>query len=60
MTVVIDVRRDDRQTPPRAGAEELSAHGVLFVHSCASAVAPHLEWALARVFGTAVNVDWAS
>ena len=60
MTVVIDVRRDDRQAPPRAGAEEFSAHGVLFVHSCASAVAPHLEWALARVFGTAVNVDWAS
>ena len=60
MTVVIDVRRDDRQAPPRAGAEELSARGVLFVHSCASAVAPHLEWALARVFGTAVNVDWSS
>ncbi len=59
MTVVIDVQRDDRQVSPRAGADESSAHGVLFVHSCPSAVAPHLEWALARVFGTAVNVDWA-
>ena len=60
MTVVIGGRQDDRQVSPRAEAEGSSAHGVFFVHSCPSAVAPHLEWALARVFGTAVNVDWAA
>ncbi len=35
------------------------AHGVLFVHSCPRALSPHLEWALARVFGTPVSIDWA-
>jgi hypothetical protein len=35
------------------------ARGVIFVHSCPRAVSPHLEWALARVFGVPVNVDWA-
>ena len=55
MTVVVDVRA-------RSGRVEDPTHarGVLFVHSCSSAVAPHLEWALARVFGIAVDVDWAS
>jgi hypothetical protein len=51
MTVVIDARR---------GADSSHARGVLFVHSCPSAVAPHLEWALARVFATTVDIDWAS
>lgn len=54
MTVVIDVRaahgRESGAAPSR---------GVLFVHSCSAAVAPHLEWALARVFATSVDVDWA-
>lgn len=60
MTVVIDVRSDDR-TSARVGAtvDAVQARGVLFVHSCSSAVAPHLEWALARVFATTVDVDWA-
>lgn len=54
MTVVVDVRA-------ASGSGEGPAHGrgVLFVHACSSAVAPHLEWALARVFGTTVDVDWA-
>lgn len=55
MTVVVDVRasvgRDSGSVPSR---------GVLFVHSCSAAVAPHLEWALARVFATPVDIDWAS
>lgn len=50
MTVVIDARR---------GTDPAHARGVLFVHACTSAVAPHLEWALARVFGASVDVDWA-
>lgn len=50
MTVVIDARR---------GSDSAHARGVLFVHSCTSAVAPHMEWALARVFGSSVDVDWA-
>lgn len=32
--------------------------GVLFVHSCPKPVAPHVEWALARQVGRAVNLDW--
>lgn len=54
MTVVIDVRASGERDLGAA-----PARGVLFVHSCSSAVAPHLEWALARVFASAVNVDWA-
>ena len=55
MTVVVDVRA-------KGGPDAHPAHarGVLFVHSCSSAVAPHLEWALARVFGSTVDVDWAA
>lgn len=55
MTVVVDVRA-------HGGPDAHLAHarGVLFVHSCSSAVAPHLEWALARVFGSTVDVDWAA
>jgi len=49
MTVVIDARR---------AADTTHARGVLFVHSCSSAVTPHLEWALARVFSSTVDVDW--
>jgi hypothetical protein len=41
-----------------AGKEPV-AHGVVFVHACPSAVAPHLEWAVAAVFGTQVRIDWA-
>ncbi|PHX61009.1 MAG: hypothetical protein CK552_02925 [Actinobacteria bacterium] len=35
------------------------AHGVVFIHACARAISPHLEWALARVFGKPVGIDWA-
>ena len=60
MTVVIDVRSDARErTRGGVSGDAAHAHGVLFVHSCSSAVAPHVTWALARVFGTTVDVDWA-
>lgn len=33
--------------------------GVLFVHSAARAVCPHVEWAAGRVMGHPVALDWA-
>lgn len=35
------------------------AHGVVFIHACSRALSPHLEWALARVFGKPVGINWA-
>lgn len=32
--------------------------GVLFVHSCPRALAPHVEWALAREIGRVVKLTW--
>lgn len=36
----------------------VSARGVLFVHSCPPALRPHVEWAVAGVFGVPVQLDW--
>lgn len=36
------------------------ATGVLYVHSCPKAIAPHVEWALAREIGRTVNLDWSA
>lgn len=36
-----------------------TATGVLFVHSCPKALAPHVEWALARQIGRVVKLDWS-
>jgi len=33
---------------------------VLFVHSCPRALAPHVEWALAREIGRVVKLDWSA
>ena len=35
------------------------ARGVVFIHSVPRAVSPHLEWALAKIFGANFSVDWA-
>ena len=32
--------------------------GVVFVHCCPSAIAPHVEWALAGVLGRPVRLEW--
>jgi hypothetical protein len=32
--------------------------GVVYVHSAPVAVAPHVEWAIARVLGTPVRLEW--
>ncbi len=36
------------------------ATGVLFVHSCPKALAPHVEWALAREIGRVVKLEWTA
>jgi len=45
----------------RAGSDSMSAQsrGVVFIHACPNAVAPHLEWAMTKVLGTEVPMEWA-
>lgn len=35
------------------------ARGVIYIHSAPRALCPHLEWAVGRVLGVAVNFEWA-
>ena len=42
-----------------ADSHATEGHGVVFVHSTPRAMAPHIEWALAGVFGVPVDVQWA-
>jgi Protein of unknown function (DUF3145) len=35
-----------------------AARGVVFMHCCPSALAPHVEWALAGVLGSPVRLEW--
>ena len=35
------------------------ARGVVLIHSAPRALCPHLEWAVGRALGRAVNFDWA-
>jgi hypothetical protein len=34
--------------------------GVVFVHCCPSAIAPHVEWALAGVIGRPARLEWTA
>lgn len=43
---------------PTGGARE--TRGVVFVHSCPRALTKHVEWALAEILGTRVELDWSS
>ncbi len=36
----------------------VSARGVLFVHAAPAALCPHVEWAVAGVLGTSVDLSW--
>lgn len=36
----------------------MTTRGVLYVHSAAPAVSPHVEWAVAGVLGMPVRFDW--
>jgi len=38
-------------------SEEM-ARGVVFIHAAPNAVSPHIEWAVGRAIGMAVNFDW--
>ena len=37
-----------------------STRGVVFIHCCPSALAPHVEWAIAGVLGQPVKLSWSS
>src|SRR5688500_8205443 len=36
----------------------VQARGVIYVHSAPRALCPHVEWAVGRALGRAVNFDW--
>lgn len=36
----------------------MTTRGVLYLHSAPRALCPHVEWAVAGVLGTRVNLDW--
>lgn len=46
--------------PGVRAAQTTSTRGVVFVHCCPSAIAPHVEWALAGVLGRPVRMQWTS
>src|SRR5947208_1271198 len=37
----------------------MPTNGVVYVHSAPLAVAPHVEWAIARVLGSPIRLAWA-
>ncbi len=50
----------DARTGSRSGMRAASTtRGVVFVHCCPSALAPHVEWALAGELGRPVRLQWA-
>lgn len=38
----------------------MAARGVLYVHSAPPAVCPHVEWAVSRVLGVPVRLQWTA
>jgi len=40
------------------GRGVLSTRGVVFMHCCPSALAPHVEWAIAGVLGRPARLQW--
>ena len=38
----------------------MPTNGVVYVHSAPLAVVPHVEWAIARVLGAPVRLEWSS
>lgn len=52
MTVQITARHD------RQSGDVAMATGVVLLHSCPRAVAPHLVWSLSSVFGGRIEPDW--
>jgi hypothetical protein len=44
-------------TAARAGRAVVTS-GVVFMHCCPSAIAPHVEWAIAGVLGRPARLEW--
>ena len=38
----------------------MPSRGVVYVHSAPLAVVPHVEWAIARVLGSPVRLEWSA
>lgn len=55
MTIVVNARGASDAGPAMG-----PTRGVVFIHSCPRAVSPHVDWALAAVFGRTVDIDWAA
>jgi hypothetical protein len=43
----------------RTSSARPAARGVVYLHCCPSALAPHVEWALAGVLASPVRLEWA-
>ncbi|MGB4690512.1 MAG: DUF3145 family protein, partial [Candidatus Nanopelagicales bacterium] len=43
----------------QAGSQAGHSQGVIFIHACPNALAPHLEWAITKVLSTEVPMSWA-
>ena len=48
----------DRRRGSTDGRPLPTTKGVVFMHCCPSALAPHVEWALAGVLGRAARLQW--
>ncbi len=36
------------------------AHGVIFIHSCPVALAPHVAWTIGHVLGSEARIEWVT
>lgn len=45
-------------TPLHPAEATTPARGVVFIHACPRALSPHVEWALSRVLGVDVSLEW--
>ncbi len=41
-------------------AKSSNTRGVVFIHSTPKSLCTHIEWALSRILGTEVNLDWVN
>jgi hypothetical protein len=51
-------REVDAAHSVEAPGTRVMARGVIYVHSAPRALCPHVEWAVGRALGRAVNFDW--
>ena len=40
------------------GQRVTTTRGVLYIHACARALSPHVEWAVSQVLGSSVRLTW--